>query len=219
MAPTLPLEYSPTKILVADDHGLTRDGIRGQLRELGSEITIVEACDWIETIAAVVAHSDLGLALIDLYMPGKQGLAALTELLRLNRSLPVLILSASENVEDMRAALRIGAMGYVCKSESAAVMLCAVRLILDGGMYVPPSLANLGDKTAFVNAPVLSERQLEVLRLIVDGKSNKEIARELNLAHATVKAHLAAVFRALGVENRTQAAIAADRFGLHRAKP
>lgn len=208
-----------TKILIADDHALIRDGIRGQLRGLGGETAIVEARDWIETIAAAAAHPDLSLALVDLRMPGKEGLTALAELLRASPGLPVLVLSASENVEDMRAALRLGAMGYVSKSEASAVMLGAVRLVLDGGLYVPPALANLGAgvPAAPAPSPILTERQLDVLRLIVEGKSNKEIARALHLAHATVKVHLAAIFRALEVENRTQAAIAAERFGLHRA--
>lgn len=208
-----------TKILIADDHALIREGIRGQLRGLGGETAIVEARDWIETIAAAAAHPDLGLALVDLRMPAKEGLTALAELLRASPGLPVLVLSASESVADMRAVLRLGAMGYVSKSETAAVMLGAVRLVLDGGMYVPSALANLGAnvQAAADPAPILTERQLDVLRLIVAGKSNKEIARTLHLAHATVKVHLAAIFRTLEVENRTQAAIAAERLGLHRA--
>lgn len=221
--PSTPTPLSPgvlaTKILIADDHALIREGICGQLRGLGGETAIVQARDWIEAIAAAAAHPDLGLALVDLRMPGKEGLTALAELLRANRGLPVLVLSASENVEDMRTAVHLGAMGYVSKSETAAVMLCAARLVLAGGMYVPPALANLGMNIHPVPdpAPALTERQLEVLRLIVEGKSNKEIARKLHLAHATVKVHLATIFRVLEVENRTQAAIAAERLGLHRA--
>lgn len=214
--PPLPPGGLATKILIADDHALIREGMRGQLLGLGSETVILEARDWTETLAIAAAHPDLGLALIDLRMPGKEGLTALGELLRANRGLPVLVLSASENVEDMRAALKLGAMGYVNKAEASAVMLAAVRLVLDGGMYVPSALVNLGADVhaAPEPAPALTERQLEVLRLIVEGKSNKEIARTLHLAHATVKVHLAAVFRALAVENRTQAAIAAERLGL-----
>ena len=221
MAPTpaVPQEELTTKILIADDHGLIRDGIRGHLRGLGNEIVIVEASDWIETIAAAAAHPDLGLALIDLYMPGKDALTGLAELISANCGLPVLLLSASDKLEDMRAALHLGAMGYVSKSETPAVMLNAVRLVLDGGMYVPPALAKLGAAVdaAPEPAPILTARQLEVLRLIVEGKPNKEIARSLHLAHATVKVHLAAIFRALAVENRTQAAIAAERLGLPQA--
>lgn len=209
-----------TRILIADDHALIRDGIRGQLRGLGGEVTTVEARDWTETLAAAAAHPDLELALVDLRMPGKEGFAALAELLRTNPSLPVLVLSASEDVQDMRAVLRLGAMGYVSKSEPAAIMLDAIRLVLDGGVYVPPVLAGPGfDGQVASHQPDpalgLTARQLEVLRLIVEGKSNKEIARTLCLAHATVKVHLAAIFRALEVENRTQAAIAAERLGLH----
>jgi DNA-binding NarL/FixJ family response regulator len=211
-----------TKILIADDHALIREGLRRLLWELDGETAIIEARDWVETMAAAAAHPDLGLALIDLRMPGKDGLTALAELLRLGTGLPVLVFSASENVEYMRVALRLGAMGYVGKCETSAVMLGAVRLVLAGGMYVPPALANLGiDNQAASHRPDLvlnlTERQLEVLRLIVAGKSNKEIAQSLHLAHATVKVHLAAIFRALEVENRTQAAIAAERLGLSRA--
>ena len=209
------------KILIADDHALIREGIRRQLWVLGDETTIIEARNWGEATAAASAHPDLGLALVDLRMPGNEGLAALAELLRTSPGLPVLVFSASENVEDMRAVLRLGAMGYVSKSEPSAVMLGAVRLVLAGGMYVPSTLANLGiDAQAAPHRPNptlgLTERQLEVLRLIVAGNSNKEIARTLHLAQATVKVHLTAIFRVLGVENRTQAAIAAERLGLHR---
>lgn len=206
-----------TKILIADDHALIREGMRAQLLGLGGETAILETRDWTETITTVVAHPDLDLALVDLDMPGKEGLTAIAELLRTNPGLPVLVVSASENVNDMRAVLRLGAMGYVNKNETSAVMLGAVRLVLDGGMVVPAALAGLGADVQTAPAPILTERQLDVLRLIVGGKTNKEIARTLHLAHATVKVHLAAIFRALGVENRTQAAIAAERLGLHRA--
>lgn len=207
-----------TKILIADDHALIRAGIRRQLWELGIETTIIEACDWIEALAAAVACPDLGLAVVDLWMPGKAGLTAIAELLRTNPELPILVFSASEKVDDMRATLQLGAMGYVNKNETLAVMLSAVRLVLNGGMYVPRALADL-----IVNGPYhpsgptfnLTARQIEVLQLIVEGKSNKEIARSLNMAHTTVKAHLATIFRTLEVENRTQAAIiAAERLGL-----
>lgn len=207
-----------TKILIADDHALIREGMRAQLLGLG-EIAIFEARDWTEAITTAAAHPDLGIALVDLNMPGQEGLTAIAELLRANPGLPVLVLSASENVDDMRAVLRLGAMGYVNKNETSAVMLGAVRLVLDGGMVVPAALAGLGAEVQAAPAPasILTQRQLDVLRLIVEGKSNKEIARTLHLAHATVKVHLAAIFRALEVENRTQAAIAAERLGLHRA--
>jgi len=210
------------RILIADDHSLIRDGLRGQLRGLGGELTVLEARDWAETMAGAAANPDLDLALVDLRMPGREGLAALAELLAACPGLPVLVLSASENVEDMRAALRLGAMGYASKSERPEVLLDAVRLVLDGGMYVPPTLAGPGFDGQPAPAPpqphALTERQLDVLRLVVEGKSNKEIAQALHLAHATVKVHLAAVYRALGVENRTQAAIVAERLGLHRAR-
>lgn len=211
-----------TRILIADDHALIREGLQGQLRALGGEVTAVEARDWVETLAKAAAHPDLDLALVDLRMPGRDGFAALGELLAANPGLPVLVLSASETVDDMRAVLRLGAMGYVSKREQPAVVLAAVRLVLGGGMYVPPALAGPAFDGQPPPAPsgsghALTERQLDVLRLVVEGRSNKEIASALHLAPATVKVHLAGIFRALKVENRTQAAIVAERLGLHRA--
>ena len=205
------------KILVADDHALIRAGLRAQLRGLADELVFLEAGSWSETRVAA-AEPDLDLALVDLRMPGQDGLSALSELLGLHPGLPVLVLSASENLDEMRAALRLGAMGFVSKSEPPAVMVGAVRLVLGGGLYVPPALAGPGFDGRLPPAPEarLTARQVEVVRLLVEGRTNKEMATALRLSGATIKAHLAAVFRALGVENRTQAAIVAERLGLHR---
>lgn len=204
------------KILIADDHELIRTGMRRQLWELSREATITEACDWIETLAAVSAYPELELAVVDLCMPGKDGLLALAELLQTNPELPILVYSASEKIDDIRSALSLGVMGYVHKRETSAVMLDAIQLVLDGGMYIPPVLAGLHMNSQKPHQPSgsalnLTERQLEVLQLTIEGKSNKEIAKSLHLAHATVKAHLATIFRSLKVKNRTQAAISAER--------
>jgi DNA-binding NarL/FixJ family response regulator len=109
-------------------------------------------------------------------------------------------------------------MGFVSKSEPPSVMVGAVQLVLGGGLYVPPALAGPGFDGRLPSAPEarLTARQVEVVRLLVEGRTNKEMATALQLSGATVKAHLAAVFRELGVENRTQAAIVAERLGLHR---
>lgn len=207
------------KILVADDHALIRDGLRTQLNNLESGVSVIEAHDWNQTFAALAAHKDFDLALVDLKMPGHNGHAALAEILQANPGLPIVVLSASDDLDDMRSALRSGAMGYLTKSEAPEVMRNAVRLVLEGGMYVPPALAmsQLGIKTVKQERAAidLTDRQRAVLRLIVEGKSNKEIAQLMSLAPTTVKVHLAAVLRALNVENRTQAAIVAERLGLH----
>lgn len=202
------------KILIADDHALIRDGIASQLRSL-EDVTTVQARDWNEVFAAT-SDPQLELAIVDLRMPGRDGMSSLAQLLRANPGLPVLVLSASEAVRDMREALQLGAMGYVNKSEPSAVLLAAIRLVLEGGMYIPPALAGMAPPA--VPSP-LSERQLDVLRRLVEGRSNEEIALELHIARATVKVHVAAILRALGVANRTQAAVAAERLGLHHPRP
>ncbi len=205
------------QILIADDHALIREGLRAQLLALAPEVSFLEAGTWSEALAIARARQGLDLALVDLRMPGPHGLTALGELLGTNPGLPVLVLSASEDLEEMRAALRLGAMGFVCKNERPRALLGAVRLVLDGGIYLPPALAGLGGEAppAAAEHP-LTGRQIEVLQLLVEGRSNRDISAALHIAHATVKAHLAAVFRTLGVENRTQAAIVAERLGLHR---
>ena len=206
-----------TKILIADDHALVRDGIRAQLAALG-DVEIVEASDWAEVTALVGAHADLELALIDLNMPGRGGVPALSELIARAPAVPIVVLTDTEDPDVTRDALRAGAMGYVSKREPAAVLLGAVRLVLSGGMYVPPSVADIGRSKPSGTPPSadLTPRQLDVLALIVEGKSNQEIADALNLALATVKVHLAAIFRALEVNNRTQAAMVAQKRGLLR---
>lgn len=210
-----------TKILIADDHALVRDGLRAQLGALGDNLEIVEARDWGETLACASVHSDLELALVDLNMPGRGGLVGLAELMAKAPALPIVVLSATDDVDVMREALRAGAMGYVSKREPAAVLVGAARLVLGGGMYVPPSVADIArrpapDDPAPPIASELTPRQLDVLSLIVEGKSNQEIAEALNMALATVKVHLAAIFRALAVNNRTQAAVVAQRRGVGR---
>lgn len=201
------------RILVADDHSLIREGLRAQLATFEPRPEITEARDWRETFDAARA-GDFDLALVDLQMPGREGRAALVELLHAHPGLPVVVISATAQHEVMREVLRVGAMGYLTKTEPAAVMRAAIRLVLDGGIYLPPALAELGARPSPTPGPVLTERQTQVLQLIVEGMSNPEIADRLRVSRATVKVHVAAVLEALQVDNRTQAAVVAQRLGL-----
>ncbi|HKY38971.1 MAG TPA: response regulator transcription factor [Polyangiaceae bacterium] len=204
------------RVLVADDHELVRSGMRAQLTTFDAGTVVLEAADWPQTLTAG-ADPTLDLALIDLRMPGRVGAEALGELLRACSALPVIVVSASDDTEDMRRALTAGAMGYLSKQEPGGVLLAAIRLVLSGGVYVPAALAGLtfkGQPPAQPEAPVLTERQLDVLHWVMAGKSNQEIADLLQVARGTVKVHLASVFRALDVTNRTQAAVVAERLGL-----
>ena len=206
------------KILVADDHALFREGLRYVLAQLDDDVEIIEASDCAQTLECVESNPDIGLVLLDLDMPRANGFTALEALSKQHATLPIIVLSGSQKRADMRRTLDSGAMGFVPKSASAPVMLSALRIVLAGGVYVPPALLQLetmgGDEGAEGSNTKLTPRQLEVLFLVIEGAPNKTIAKELGVSEATVKAHVSAVFRALGVDNRTQAARAAEGMGL-----
>lgn len=213
-------------ILIADDHPLYREAMRMLLKQLDAEATISEAGEFGE-VMTMVTELDLDLLLLDLQMPGMDGLAAIRELRLLVPSVPVVVVSASDRAQDARQAIGCGASGYIPKGSNSRIILNALRLVMSGGTYVPPMMLDLIDgrpngeplRTSNIRparraAVSLTPRQRDVLALIAEGKSNKEIARTLNLAVPTVKLHVTAIFAALGVSNRTEAAIAAGEFGL-----
>lgn len=196
------------KILVADDHALFRAGLRLVVDQLEAEM--LEAHDWQSARAAVVAQPDIRLALVDLSMPGMASFAGLADLLDCAATIPVVVVSASESVLDMRRVLDSGAAGYLAKSETAAVMLGAMQLVLAGGVYVPPRLLLTGNGNGLLPLG-LTARQAEILRAMVQGKSNKVIAQDLDLSVATVKAHVGAIFKALNVSSRAEAVRVMER--------
>ena len=157
----------------------------------------------------VTQHPDSVLAVIDLHMPGMEAFVGLQTLLDQVEAVPVVVLTASESPLDMKRVLDAGAMGYIAKSETEAVMTGALRLVLAGGVYVPPKLiqSSLPAQSVRLNGlPFgLTPRQYDVLDHLARGKSNKEIARELKMSERTVKAHAGAIFKALGVASRQQA--------------
>jgi DNA-binding NarL/FixJ family response regulator len=205
------------KILVADDHALIREALRHLLAQLDSDVTVIEAADCDSTRSAVAGHPDLDLILLDLHLPGVGGLVLLPQLRADYPALPVVVLSALEDSGTVREALARGAVGFIPKSSSNEVMLSALRLVLAGGRYLPPEALSGGAIAAAPTSPadvVLTDRQREVLALMAQGKSNKQICRELDLAEATVKIHVTAILRALKVTSRAQAIVAVNRLGL-----
>lgn len=205
------------KIIVADDHVLFREGLRHILKQLDEHITIVEAGDHDAALALAEQHPDADVVLLDLHMPGRDPMTALKAMIARFSTTPIVVLSASEDMREVRDVLDAGAMGFIPKHESARVMLGALRLVLDGGIYVPPMLMKKSRNDGASETP-LTPRQLDVLECLRQGKSNKEIGRELGLSEATVKAHLAAIFRCLDVDNRTEAAHVAEQRGLLRRR-
>lgn len=203
------------KLLIIDDHPVLRDGLASLLKQAGPDTIIVEAPDAREGVSLAEQQTDLDLVILDLSMPGMPGIEALSELGRKRPDLPVIVLSSSEDPKDVRKALAAGALGYVPKSASRHVLFSAIRLVLNGDLYVPPLVLEQVVDDALQPIPdsgnprALTARQIEVLALISEGKPNKTIAAELSLSEKTVKAHITAIFKALNVVNRTQAAAAA----------
>lgn len=205
------------KILIADDHGLVRDGIGRVLEALDESVKVVEAAECAAALDCAEEHPDLDLVLLDLNMPDMSGLAALERFGDRYPGLPVVVVSAESRHADMQRALQLGAMGFIPKQSTSQVMIEALQRVLAGDVYVPPALSqssagNLFGRTA--KAPALTKRQREVLLLLAQGQTNKEIARNLDLAPGTVKMHIASIMNVLDANNRTQAVLAAERLNL-----
>jgi two-component system nitrate/nitrite response regulator NarL len=208
------------KLLIVDDHPVVRDGLAALLRQSGPDVTVLLAEGGSQGLALADGHPDLDLVVLDLAMPGSDGFATLHEFGRLQPQLPVVVVSSSEDPRDVRRALASGALGYIPKSAPPRTILAAVQFVLAGNVYVPSLLAENptrdepGNYSARKSNVSLTGRQIDVLRLLRQGRSNKEIGRALGLSEKTVKVHVTALFKALNVANRMQAAAMADKVGL-----
>ena len=216
----------PLKILIVDDHPLFRAGLRHLVSQLSDDLEILEAGNGEQALARLDDDGalDLDLVLVDLLMPGMDGLECLKLLCGRLPEVPVVVISVKERAEDVRYAIEAGAMGYIPKSSSPEVLVNALKLVLSGGVYLPPHLLSSAATEPRWAVPTrgkqalpargalsrLTPRQREVLSLMAEGKSNKEIAKELGLAAGTVKIHVSSIFKALNVNNRTLAVIAAN---------
>jgi DNA-binding NarL/FixJ family response regulator len=210
------------KILVVDDHVLIREALRGVLRELKRDADIVEAANSRVAMQRIEENPELELVLLDLNLPDRSGFDMLAELRERYPAISVVVLSASDDRDNVARALDLGALGFIPKSAQREVMLSAFKLIFAGGIYVPPEI--LARPQPPRPAPTLSadaaaklgltERQMDVLALMMQGKSNKAICRALDLAEPTVKNHVTAILKALNASNRTEAVIAAGALGL-----
>lgn len=209
------------KILVVDDHVLIREALRGVLRELEQGAVIIEAADSRQAMRRIEENPDLELILLDLYLPDRSGFDILTELRERRPAFSVVVLSVSIYRDDITRALDLGALGFIPKSASREIMMSAFKLIFSGGVYVPPEIFGSTQSKPPVQPPSaaeleLTERQMEVLALLMQGKSNKEICRALDIAEPTVKNHVTAILKALKSSNRTEAVVAAGALGFRR---
>jgi two-component system, NarL family, nitrate/nitrite response regulator NarL len=210
------------KLLIVDDHPVVREGLAVLLRQLAPEVMVLLAESGSQGLDLTNGHPDLDLVVLDLAMPESDGFAMLHEFGRLQPQLPVVVVSSSEDPRDVRRALASGALGYIPKSAPPRTILAAVQFVLAGNVYVPTLLAQnpasmrdeAGEDSARKSIVSLTGRQMDVLRLLREGRSNKEIGRTLGLSEKTVKVHVTALFKALNVANRLQAAAMADKVTL-----
>jgi DNA-binding NarL/FixJ family response regulator len=200
------------KILVVDDHVLIREALRGLFKELRPEATVLEAPDAARTMELLAEQPDIALVLLDLSLPDRDGLALLAEVRGRHPAIPVVVLSGFADRANVVRALDHGALGFIPKSAGREVMISALSLVFSGGVYIPPEILPVRPKASPADLG-LTERQVDVLALMMQGKSNKAICRRLDLAEPTVKNHVTAILKVLGVSNRTEAVLAVSARG------
>lgn len=211
-------------LLIADDHPLYRDALRFALNLSDHQLTILEASDLNQTLD-LVQNNDIDLLLLDLHMPGSNDLFGLIHIRKLYPDLPVAVISGLEDQNIVSKVINTGAMGFIPKTTGSESIAKAVETILDGDTWVPESLANDIDEADNEFAALaekvssLTTAQYKVLCFMRDGLLNKQIGFELDIAEATVKAHVTAVFKKLGINNRTQAVLIASQLQLTPPAP
>ena len=224
------------KFLVVDDHALIRDAMCSVLASLRADAQVLQAADGAQALAMLAAHPDMDLVLLDLDMPDRDGLSVLDDMVVRHPAVGVVMLSGSQDSETIQQALQQGAQGFIPKAETRDVLTRALELVLAGGVYVPKAAlgarpqaratsAGLPPAQPAAPAPApwsglgLTDRQLHVLALLMQGRNNKLICRALGLAEPTVKNHVSALLRALGVSSRTEAVLEVTRRGWALPQP
>jgi DNA-binding NarL/FixJ family response regulator len=213
------------KILIVDDHALVRDALARVLVNLVPDATVFEAGEPQSAFQTLERESDLDLVLLDLSLPGMHGLTALRSLRANHPATAVVVVSATADRDSVKQVLDAGAMGFIPKSSSNEVMKNALRLVLAGSVYIPPELVGRGASAQPIETHTaqarrtpsdvgLTERQAQILALMMDGQSNKRICRELDLAESTVKNQISAILKALNATSRTQAVLAVGKLQL-----
>ena len=212
------------KLLVVEDHALVREGLVGLLAQVEEEVSVFDSADFETALSVLDNEGDFDLALLDLALPGIDGFAGLDILRRRYPAMPVVVVSAFDDTPTVTRVMNLGASGFIPKALNGEGLLHAVREVLAGNIYRPSSqpLARMDDATPVPPSSVsvlpeeigLTERQAQVLCLMMRGLSNRDIADQLDLSEGTVKIHVTAVFKALGVNSRTQALVTAARYGI-----
>jgi len=216
-------QSAPT-ILVADDHPLFREALKGAVGKLLPQARLVESVDAESLFASAEAHPEADLLLLDLNMPGAHGFSALVHLRGVQPQLPIVVVSAREEPSVVRRALEHGAAGFIPKSSDTATIGIAIAAVLDGGHWAPPQSGDAGGvapEEADIAERIreLTPQQFRVLGMLGSGLLNKQIAHAMGVSEATVKAHMTAILRKLGANNRTQAILLAGRLAVDPEAP
>jgi DNA-binding NarL/FixJ family response regulator len=216
------------KLLIVDDHGLVREGLKAILGQSDLKAECLEAWDEISIWQCLKQHPDVNLVLLDIQLPGLSGMDLLKRIAKEHPAMPIIMLSADHDSNTVSQALQWGASGFMPKNSLNQVLISAIRLVLAGGVYIPPEALlksvpkpqpSPSNKAALqLDSLGLTNRQLDVLRLLVKGLSNKRISRQIDLAEATVKIHIRGILRTLGVTNRTEALVKLTEMGYRIAE-
>ena len=210
------------KVLIADDHALFRDGLSVHLEQIDPKAVIFQAGNFSQALKIAGDEKKLDLVIMDLDMPDMNWEEAIKDIKEKSSDARFVIMSASEDNRNIRKSLEYGVCGYIPKRSETKVITGALKLILDGGTYLPPTVIEAGSSagamskngSSSANGKKLTNRQSQVLELVAQGLSNKQIAYEMGVSEATVKLHINALLRAVGATNRTQAVIIAQKMGL-----
>lgn len=206
------------KILIADDHALFRDGLALRLEQVASDAVILQASNYAQIFKIIKNDTDIAIIILDIEMQDMPWMEALQEMRKLLPQTAIVVVSASEDGRTIRSVMSTGVKGYIPKRSDIKVFDNALKLILDGGTYVPPVLINNPPinnlSTKSTGLKTLTNRQSQVLDLIAQGKSNKQIAYDMGVSESTVKLHINALLRSLHVSNRTQAVVTAQKLGI-----
>lgn len=214
-------------ILIADDHTFIRSGLQDNLKQIMPQAVIFNADSATQALQLAAQNIDFRLAIVDLFMPDMDGFAFLRKLCTSHPELPIIVISATDNPAHVRKVLELGAMGFIPKSSSTQQFNNVVNIVLSGGTHIPASFADslrlhdaevsIADDADTEEALLkrqLTVRQKEILAKLGEGKSNKQIARELLVSENTVKVHVSSILKVLKLDNRTQAGIAAEKLNL-----
>ncbi|MBR1648733.1 MAG: response regulator transcription factor [Alphaproteobacteria bacterium] len=203
------------KVLIADDHALFRDALGQMIENLNDSATIIQAANYAQALKILEHENTFDLVVAD---PQMQDLPSweqgINNIKNAAGNARMVIISAAENPHSIKNALSNGVCGYISKRSESKILHNALKLIMEGGTYVPPAIIRKNSELGGKDSKVLTNRQNQVLKLVAQGMSNKQIAYEIGVSEATVKLHINALLRSIGANNRTQAVITAQKMGI-----